>query len=661
MNEFFNSTKDFKETKTEEPLKTLFHLGGTMVVDKGFDIRSFLNLIERGRLEKRNNIKKDNILNSTAQFSTFNSNQKPLYDAYLTTTFNNIPKLNKKFKKNGGSFSRDLVVKNFTNNESSTNLDFKNKLATNNSYNFLSTKNTSKLMFNKKNNITKISSSQSNDNFNIFKAIKDIKKTTQMPKINLKASQNKKLFITRIINSNKNNKNNPKLPIAYSKEYLDTVFDSQSILNKYNFRKGLELEKPDDLINFPSNKKDISRKNALIAILNKESKKISKIEKEFKTKNENTKNIIESNIKKFEQYIDDNKIICKNIENCFDKLQKENNNLLNELIIYKSLNKSHIDEIQKALEQIENLRVYALFVHQSLEKDSTRYEKSIFPDYRYEKLVDYEKKIEKSRNFVIDNYSIFWDNEYKEQLKDELKFLEEPDIMIHKFHEFEGNIMRLLDFKDDLLNEMKKDEINNNLVLNELKSRYDEAEKEYKILKLNLNIEKNLVNDLKKKEIDYNNEYISLIGTLFLDIVEMLGQNDKQKMNYHFILKSKIDKDNVDICLREGGRILREKEDLLNNTLLAIKSYQEKDGRFFNQIMDATKLKNKLQKHLLHKRDKMSEQFKNEAKVMQKTNKIKLISRKTEAPYHSPQKKVKKVINYVQIKRLEDQELLKYD
>ena len=650
-----------KENKTEDPLKTLFHLGGTMVVDKGFDIRNYLNLIERGRFEKRNNIKKSNILNSTAQFSTFNSNKKPLYDGYLTTTFNNIPKINKKFKKNGASFSTDLAAKKYINTESSTYLDYKNNITTTNSYfNFLSTKNTSKLIFNKKNNITQKtqnSPKQSYDYFNIFKAIKEIKKSTQMPKINIKSSPKQKLFITKI---NKNNKTNERPPLAYSKEYVDTVFDSKNILNKYNFRKGLELEQPDNLISFSSNKKDISRKNAIIDLLNNESKKISKIEKKFETKNENNKNIIESNIKEFEQFKDEHKLICKNIENCFDNLQKENYNLLNELIIYKSLNKNYVDEIQKVLEQIENLRVYALFVHQSLEKDSTRYEKSIFPDYRYEKLVDYEKKIAKIRNFVINNYSIFWDNEYKEQLKDEFKFLEEPDIMINQFHEIEGNIMRLLNFKNNLINEMKKDEINNNLVLNELKSRYAIAEKEYKKLKINLDIEQNIINDLKKKEIDYNYEYISLIGTLFLNIVEILGQNDKQIMNYKFILDSKIDKDNVDICLREGGRILREKEDLLNNTLHAIKSYQEKDGRFFNQIMDETKLKNKLQKHLLHKKDKMNQQMETEAKVISKTNKIKLISRKTEAPYHSPQKKVKKVINYAQIKRLEDEELLKY-
>ena len=654
---FLNITKDIKENKTEDPLKTLFHMGGTMVVDKGFDIRNYLNLIERDRLEKRSNIKKNNILNATAQFSTFNANQKPLYDAYLTTTFNNIPKINKKFKKNGASFSTEAAK--YINTDSSLNLEHKNNITTTNSYfNFLSTKNTSKLIFNKKNNITKSTPKQSNDTFNIFKAIKEIKKSTQMPKINIKASPNQKLFITKI---NRFNKINQRPPIAYNKEYVDTVFESKNIINKYNFRKGLELEEPDNLINFSSNKKNISKKNAVIDVLYNESKKISKIEKEFEAKNENNKNILESNIKVFEQYMDDNKKICKNIENCFDRLQKENNNLLNELIIYKSFNKSYVDEIQKVLEQIENLRLYAHFVHQSLEKDSTRYEKSIFPDYRYEKLVDYEKKIEKIRYFVINNYSIFWDNKNKEELKNELKFLEEPEIMINQFHEIERNIMRLLDFKNDLLNEIKKDEINNNLILNELNSRYAKVEKEYKKLKINLNIEQNIVNDLKKKEIDGNNEYISLIGTLFLNIVEILGQNDKQKMNYKFILDSKIDKDNVDICLREGGRILREKEDLLNNTLLSIKSYKEKDGRFFNQIMDETKLKNKLQKHLLHKKDKMNQQLETEAKVINKVNKIKLISRKTEAPYHSPQKKVKKVINQDQIKRLEDEELLKYD
>ena len=143
--------------------------------------------------------------------------------------------------------------------------------------------------------------------------------------------------------------------------------------------------------------------------------------------------------------------------------------------------------------------------------------------------------------------------------------------------------------------------------------------------------------------------------------MEILGENDKHKMNYKSILNGKIDKYNIDICIREGERILREKEDLLNNTLHEIKSYQEKDGFFFTKVMDETKLKNKMQKHLMYKKNKMQKQIENEKKFNIKANKFLLISRKTEAPYHSPQKKVKKSVNYALIKKLEDEELLKYD
>ena len=38
-----------------------------------------------------------------------------------------------------------------------------------------------------------------------------------------------------------------------------------------------------------------------------------------------------------------------------------------------------------------------------------------------------------------------------------------------------------------------------------------------------------------------------------------------------------------------------------------------------------------------------------------------MISRKTEAPFHFPQKKTKKVVNYALLKRLEDEELLNFD
>ena len=185
MNTFLNSKKNLSSTKIEDPLKTKFHLGGTMIIDKDFDIKNYLNVIEKQK--KNRNSKKFNILNATAQYTTFTNAKKPnnkMYNAYLTSTFNNIPTTNKKFKKSNASFSTDLTKKNYIKTDTNTNLDYKNYITNSNSYNFFSTKNTNNLLYNtKNNNLTKISPSQSNENFNIFKAIKEIKKTSQKPNI----------------------------------------------------------------------------------------------------------------------------------------------------------------------------------------------------------------------------------------------------------------------------------------------------------------------------------------------------------------------------------------------------------------------------------------------------------------------------------------------
>ena len=218
MRNYFNRNKKDIEIKVEHPFNTIAHLGGTMVVDKTFDIKKYLSSIEGFKVN--NNSKKYNILNS---FTIFNSNAYPknyLYKGYFTT-FNNDPTSTKKFKKSGTSFSTDLTKKKYLNTDNSTYLDYNNK--TNTNYNFLSTKNSSKLLSNRKNNFSKYTNTLSNEFFNVYKAVKEIKKSTQFPKINnIKKSPNKKLFKAKVLN----NKDKKKSPIAYSKEYVDIVFDS---------------------------------------------------------------------------------------------------------------------------------------------------------------------------------------------------------------------------------------------------------------------------------------------------------------------------------------------------------------------------------------------------------------------------------------------------
>lgn len=668
MDSFTHKKKIIKPIKLNGPIKKSFHLGGTMVVDKSFDVKNYLNFIEK-EANLKNKYKNLNLY-STSQFSTFNLNDKKgnfIYDAYNTTTFNHSPVPNKKVKKAGTFFSPDLNKKKYIYTATTGYMDYNSTFKSNDSYyNSPHSKNSTNFVYNVKSS-SKYSGTQTDENFNMNKVIKEIKKSYKIPKLFIKkktSSHKASLKTNRSKNNDRNinNYNYERAPLAYKKEYFDTVCDSRKIINTYNMRKGLILDPPENLITFSKNKNNISVKNIIIDLLNKESERLNYKEKSLRSKLEKNKNILNSNIKEFEGFMEKQKNICKNIVYTYDNLQAGGGLILDEYIKYKAINKNYVDEIQKHLEQIERLRVYALFVHQSLGKDVSKYSKTIFPDFRPGKIIDdYDNKIEKIRNNVIHNYSMFWEPQHKEKLKEDIKFLDEPDLLIHKLNEIEKNIRRLMNIKDSILKDILSDEKEHNAVLDELKGKYEKEEKEYLKIKEEIDIETNSINKFKKRENEQNIDVVNLIGSLFIEIVNELGKNDKNRFNYNYILNGKIDKDNVDICIKEGERILKEQEAKLNSALLSIKLYQEKDERFLGQVMDEAKKRNKLQKQLLFKKNKINKQLEVEVQANSKANKLTLISKKIAIPYHHlPKKKEKKVIDYDLIKRLEDEELIKY-
>ena len=361
MHRYFSRNKDI--------LNAFPHIAGIMTLDKNFDIKNFLNSFEEGF---NNKPKKNNILNATSQYTNSKVYQRnnTRHNGYLTT-FNNISTIKKNLKKTSGSFSTGLTKQNHLNTTNSIYMDYKHNNNKNTNYNFLSTINTSKPLHNRKNIFRKYKSNYSNENFNVYKTIKEIKESTLFPNItHIKKSPTKQLFIT---SSNESRKS----PISYCKEHIDIVSDSIKVIDDFNFRRELNLNTPEKFLTFSSKRKEISFRNFLIDLLYNESKKISTKEKMLKTKNDEDKIAIDKNIKEFEDYADKIKQICKSIENCYDRLQKGNNALLKELMIYESIHKSYEDEIERNLEQIEKLRKYALFVHQSLGKDISRYVKII--------------------------------------------------------------------------------------------------------------------------------------------------------------------------------------------------------------------------------------------------------------------------------------------
>ena len=628
----------------------LIKIGFSTMNSNNFDIKHYLNVVEKLKPKKSKNQKSFNILNSAPKYSSFDTKFKPLNfntEGCITSTNYKTSSMDKNFGKGIRKKTGNIMTSTYVGNN-------KNKMKEASFYKFPYTKSTSNFIYNR-NNFPNYSPTQTNESFNVFKAVKEIKKSLQFPKINNKKAESKKIQIRNVYPTNEEN-----LPLAYKDKYISSVFDSTNVLNNYHSRKELELDIDNNLKAFPIKTKNVAVNNVLIDLINNETVKLTQKEKNIKTKNEINQKILLTEIKEFEDFTEKQKQYCRNLEVFHEDLQKRNDLLIQELVNYRIIKKTNTDETQKILEQIESLRNLALFVHKALEKDSSRYEISIFPDYQEEKIGEYDKNIEKIKNNVIEKYRIFWDKNYREQLKNELKFLNNTDSMIYKFRELEGNILRLLDEAFSINKEIERDEKLNQENLEYLQERYNKVKEEYDMYDEKLKIEEAFLNNLTEKENELNSEYIKLIGELFLSILQVFGRFDKKKLNYNILLKEKINKDNVDLYLKEGERILRDMEDYLNSSLLEIKSFKENDTIFFNKFMNSMKKKMKEEQIIQFKKNKVSNLIGKNNQIINKANKIPFIMRKVVVPYHSPKKKLKKVINYELIKKLEDEELMKY-
>ena len=641
-----------KLKKEEDKLNHLINLGNKMVISKNFNIKNYLNFFEQLKTPK---IKKPfNLLNSITTFNTKSNLINYNTDGYISSTNYKTSSVDKYFNKGKATFHNNINnlkkvnIMTSTFNESNNNKDLS-------FYNIPYTNSSSNFIINSKFK-TNYSPIKSDENFNVFKAVKEIKKSLQFPKINNTFNSKKKNIKTRNYYPKKSN----NIPIAYKDKYLNTVLESTEVINNYNLRKELEFETDNDLTSFPKKTKDVSLKNVLIKLINHETVKLSEKEDDLKTKNEKNQKLLITEIKEFNDFTEKQKQFCKNLEVLHENLIKQNEYLNKEFINYKINNKSLTDETQKILEQIESLRNYALFVHQALEKDYSLYEKSIFPDYQNEKIDEYEKNIEKVKNFVLNNYRLFYDKQYKEQLKRELKFLNNIELLFFKFSQIEGDIMRLIEEQYNINAEIKAERKKDKENIKYLKERYDTSLIEYNINDEKLQIEKNFMTGLNEKENELNSEYLELIAELFYSIADNFGRFNKNSFNTKYLMKEKISKDNIDTYLKEGKRILRETEEALNNVLLSIKSYQENDTKFFNKFMDNTKKKLKDEQIAMFKRKKMVNLIGKNNQIINKANKVPFIKRKTASPYHSPKKKEKNVINYDLIKKLEDEELIKF-
>lgn len=706
-NNRFSNRVTASTTQTDS-LNRLLELGETMIVDKKFDIKKYLNTAENHfklkKINQSNFSNNNNLINFSTDFLNYkkgNSNNNfSTFTNYNTSINSNSQMRTNSFNDNKSKFKNYSMIRpKATNNKpylnfSPLSMTYRNKngisTISNNfnqsinnkfpNYNYLTIKNKSNKskmnkkyssMFNDKDNEIKIETEKINnydldydfdddddeeDNklFKVEKVVKDIKR---------KRSKHYDLF--KHLDNIKNN---------YDKKDILIGLDSEQVLNNYKVKQKKTIKDEEvPLQTFITQNKEISINNLLIKLINKESNKLVKKEQELTEDLKSNKYNLETDEKKFEEYSDIQKVECKKIEKTLFELQQKNKDLMNEEKRFKLEVKIKEYEIYKILVRLNLLRYYAKFSNTILDGDPTRFEEPILPDMSEFEKFDLEPFIRK----VINNYSSMKKFDIKKEktdkkdikfYKEEGYFLYDPELMNHKFNEIEDNIIRLLTTKENLIVKNKNRVKQNNEALSYLIDKCNDLQKEYDELCQNYEQEKskflNYVSSNGDTHINVNiYEKNNLIFDLYMNIIKDLEPTIlklSKKYKKEFIVADKKELVHFDDIIKYGLKILENIEIFVNQLLSQIKSDEEDDQKLFDKVIYGLKNEYKLIRQNLFFKNRREKRLNDILQTMERAKKIVIVSKKSEPPYYKIKKKEKEVIDESLIKTEEDRELMTY-
>ena len=664
------------------------YIGGTMVLDPDFDIKNYLQDVQKQvELEKINLKLKKNFphikINSTpfiteknsSNFNTINhdndilnhQNNNKIYSKEIKNEKKPLATLN-----NLLSLSKDNLFNSISNSKRSSTIDTdiniqKKLFEANNS--IRSTQKKIERIIKKNKNGTKSSYSifqnRNNDmiitnepSYNIMKEIKEIKKREKsFSSINNENEKNLKRnfksFDYEKFYNNLNNFKNNKNIIVFDRRHENEVFEPIKILNNYKMQKQIQINPEEKYLhNFNTKNKQLTINSVLLKLINNESNKLYKDYSKKSNKFYSNKRTIESNEADFEEYKETQKKACYQIDTLLLKIQKKNKELETENLNCKLEIKLIEDEMRRILQQIEYLRIYAKFVNEVLGGDTTRFTQKIFPEQKY----DDEINIEELSKDVVNTYKCFYDDINQEVFKVEETFINDPEKMWYKFKEIEGIIGRDLYTKEITLGEIKKLEEENNNNLKDLRQKYQMLQDEINSLNDKKDYELNKLKEVEKRYNYQKNEFDDIIKDFYIYV-----NNNLNKENIIIDSKKIYNKLEPSDCIKQIYNIICEKEIYIDKLMLNLKNWEKIDKIFFEEIVGKRKKEVKHLKQLKIFKKKMNEKIQFMNNIESGKNKLFIFWRKTEPPYHKPKKIVEEKVDEKLIEEMENEELLKYE
>ncbi len=439
--------------------------------------------------------------------------------------------------------------------------------------------------------------------FNLYNTVKKIKKSIYDS-------------TTDIFNSNSK--------VAYDQKNLNLVYQPRIQIMDYNNRKANRLTNKDGSVNaFLHESKHIGINNYIIRNLQYESQKLIDLENENNRKISNLEmNYINKN-QEFEEYMKEQKLSLRTIEKALNDLYNKSKEFFTQKDIEEKIEKTIEDQMEKILINLEELRESCKFVTKIIPTDKDKFNNQII-NRNYKNLNPNEKSDFGDLTIkTIENYKFCLERK-KDEEKELKELLNDPNVMSMKFTEIENRILNLLHEIMDIqfIQSLKKKEIDNTIL--SMKERLLFHETEIKNLKKLCVLEEEKINEILKGNVNKNEYAEDLLKDIYLDILSIEGLptklNKDKKMN-------DIAKD----CIIKIKNYEIEINDLIHNLEL----FEIEDPKSFIHLVNERKIYNKETKYLEQKRkiEEDREQLKVDSE--QRTKKIILHSRKTEAPFRS--------------------------
>jgi len=439
----------------------------------------------------------------------------------------------------------------------------------------------------------------------------------------------------------------------YKENELKTINNSQEISKHVLNNSEIKLKyKPPltDLKKYTEQTKQMCKNNMLSDLIRIERNKMQKKQIEYNKALKYELESLNKDILKFERYAT-SEFIQKNQISKEYNIIKSNIKILAEKIKHLSQEYHSIKvDMQRTLKNINDKKIYVNFFHK-LFGGEPELKKINLEDLNFHNLNDNElhsitlkidsemKKYKSQENLLI------------EATQEEFSEGADSNKIDITFNIMEGNIMKTLEAKEKIRNELVSMTNNWEKEKEEFNYMIKQNEKEYKILMDEYLREKKNVELISFNSNGYNNYMKKLHIELFECIKDAIINNKSDINEYNII--DKIVMPNLDE--------IKIKENKIDNLLFEMEKYSMEDSTLFNNAVTKIKNENKILKYMSDKNNRDIENSLRNAKILEKVNKI-IITGKNKYRMPAPLSLLKKQNNNKKELKTEssDLQLLQY-